>query len=247
METGVMRWQKPLQSGLTVNSQVRIMLRFFSWIVLLLAAWIGQAAAHSGHGSTADVHVYAENMKVVIRTSISLAWARLGDRAPAKADEEGRKTALPWLISAAPSLIQVTAGGEPLLHSSADCMFEVDDHVAFVLVYERPQKWPVELDAGYVRTLGELDTTTISVFDRTASRFARDLRPLLEKTVSSANSRVSFTLATAPQPLKNQAPESEKDRKAVGNKPVSIADVLWVLGLTGLIGWFFLRFRGRIK
>ena len=215
------------------------------WIFWVLLAWVGQAAAHSGHGSTTDIHVYADNMKVVIRTSIPLAWARLDHRAPAMADEEGRKTALPLLIAAAPSLVQLTADGTPLEPLTADCMFEVGDHVAFVLVYERPQKWPVELDAGYVKTLGDLDTATVSVFDRTASRFARDLHPLLEKNVSASDSRVSFALeAVAPSPQIKPS-ESEKVKKSAGGKSVSIAAVLLAFGVAGLLIWLLQRRRGR--
>jgi hypothetical protein len=152
------------------------------------------AAAHSDHGSEVQIRVFDDEMRIVIRTSLQLAWARLGGEAPERADDAGRQKALPLLIAAAPAMIVVKAGGKPLQAVKTDFVLEVDEHAAFVLVFERPEEWPVEVDGRFVTTLGDLDTGTILVFDHTGARFVRDLEPIAHKEIGAADSRITFDL-----------------------------------------------------
>lgn len=218
-------------------------------MVMLLTAF-GRAAGHSGHGGSTEVRVFPDKMKIVIRTTLPFAWARLGAAAPARADQDGRTAALPLLVAAAPSMLRVTEGGVPMKPTDVDCMFELEDHVAFILNFPRPTKWPVELDAQYVRTLGELDTATVTVYDQTASRFARDIMPLLEKNVFEGDSMVSFSLGPAPvaQEIKQPAANAAAPKTVTDKGPADFMAVFLIAAaLIVVSGWFWMKRRPRAK
>ena len=177
-------------------------------VILMLVILAIAAEAHLGNENNTEVRVYSDTMRVVIRTSIPFAWILLGDSAPAMADEAGQAVAKPLLVGLVPGLIAVTAGGKTLLPSKVDCIFEVEKDVAFVLGFEHPAAWPVVIEARFFDRLSSLDTGTIDVFDYTASRFSRDLKPIAKGVIDQRSPSLSFTLGkvVSPAPVGKAAP-----------------------------------------
>lgn len=138
-------------------------------ILLLLVALMATARAHVGMESSTEVRLYPDRLQAVVRTSFALAWKFLGARAPEGYGEAERKLAQPMLMELAGDLFEVTADGRRIPPTRIDCQFELDQDVAFVLVYPKPQNWPVVFHARYLRGLGPLDSAPIAFFDQTGS------------------------------------------------------------------------------
>jgi hypothetical protein len=215
-------------------------MRVFIAAVILLGS-IRTAEAHVGNENNTEIRVYADSMRMVLRTSIPLAWSLLGGNAPAMADEAGQAVAKPLLIAAAPALVTVTAGGIPMVPTQVDCQFEVQNDVAFILNFKRPAAWPVEVKMEFFQRLGNLETGTVAVFDYTASRFLRDVEPLAQKVLDRNNPSLSFNLAPPPvvAAAKQVAPPPQEP---VGTRQIMV--LLLLLAGTGGVG--FLAYR-RIK
>ncbi len=162
----------------------------------ILFLWLSAstAGAHVGFENHTEVRLFSNEMRIVVRTSLPFAWALLGERAPAMADEAGQAIARPILSEAAGGLFRVSAGGKPLSPLRTDCLFEVEKDVAFILSFEPPKQWPVVMEATFLPMLTSVDHGTLAVYDYTASRFSRDLEPLLRATLDSRNPSVSFSL-----------------------------------------------------
>jgi hypothetical protein len=209
--------------------------RFF--LMLLVLAPAISAEAHLGNENHTEIRVQADSMRVVLRTSIPFAWSLLGGNAPPMADEAGQSIARPLLITAAPGLLTVTAGGEPLVPTKVDCLFEVPDDVAFVYQFKRPTTWPVEVRMEFFNRLGDLETGTIAAYDYTASRFARDVEPLAQKTLDRRDPSLSFsidqppvTAAPAPptRPLPARKPAGFAHQWIYFFLPAGVAAVAWL-------------------
>ena len=206
-------------------------MRFSIVAVLLLTAL--PAAAHLGYENETEIRIFSDQMRVITRTSIPFAWAQLGDRAPAAADQAGQEIARPLLTAAAPSLFEITAGGEPMHPVSSDCVFEPGNDVAFVLNFDRPKAWPVVVRANFMSRLGSLDSGTIRVFDYSASRFSRDLKPIAEKTIDQRDATISFSLSDSPR----LAPQTAKEAAASPTiETHADRPLVWFGLLAGLIG-----------
>lgn len=177
--------------GIAIHPRVAMGRIVFTTLIL---ASVVPADAHLGNENNTEIRVYADSMRIILRTSIPFAWTLLGGNAPRMADEAGQAVARPLLIAAAPALITVTAGGTTLTPTQADCMFEVQNDVAFIYNFKRPVAWPVVVKIEFFNRLGNLETGTIAAYDYTASRFARDVEPLAQATIDRSNSALSFTL-----------------------------------------------------
>lgn len=209
------------------------MRRFILITLALLGS--GVACAHVGSENNTDVRIYADGMRVVIRTSIPFAWNVLGAAAPAAADEAGQAIAKPLLTAAAPGLVTITAGGKQLMPTATDAMFEVHDDVAFILNYPRPTEWPVVVKAMFMDRLTNLDTGTVSVFDHTTSRFSRDLEPLASKVIDSRDPSIGFTLAViAPPAPALPAPVSPA---ATPSPVLAVPLILSAAGVVAFLAW----------
>lgn len=192
-------------------------------ILLLLLVSPFSARAHVGKENDTEVRVFSNGMRMVVRTSMSFAWNLLGERAPMMADEAGQAVARPMLIAKAPELVSVRAGGKPVTPSQADCAFEVDRGVAFILTFERPAEWPVEVEAHFFNGPNSLEMGSIRVFDYSASPFGRDFEPIAEKAISGGDPVLVFSLGEnrAPAPEKLAvAPVPALPAAAVGNSAV---------------------------
>lgn len=202
----------------------------------------GSAGAHGGFENETEVRVEPDRMRVVVRSTVPFAWTLLGERAPRAADEAGQAIARPLLAAEATGLFKVTAGGKALPATKADCIFENlepgHEHVAFTLDFERPAEWPVTLEATFFPRLGELDTGSITVFDHTASRFARDIEPLLRKTISRGDPSVTFDLrpaavVKAPEKESTPVPSSEVPPPGHRKDPLRLVLIFLAAVFTG--------------
>lgn len=185
-------------------------------LLLLICFAIGTAHAHLGHDNRVELRLFPDRMRLVYRTSLPVAWDVLGGQAPLLADEAGKAAATPLLAKAAPSLFTVTQNGEVMTPLTADAMFEPDEHVAFVLNFGRPQRWPVTVKGDYFPQGGQMDATTLAVFDLTESPFARDVRPVLEKEIRIDSPAVSYdpgavASAVVAGPVEAAEPEVRSD------------------------------------
>lgn len=164
--------------------------------ILLFYAMRGTSYAHVGFENDTEIRVFPDSMRVVIRTSIPFAQALLGDGSPLLTNEAGRNAAKPLLVKSAAELISITAGGKSFPASGSDCLFEVQDDVAFILNFPRPTEWPVVVKADFFPRFGNLETGTIAAFDCTASRFSREVEPLKRTIIDPRNSSFTFSLGT---------------------------------------------------
>ncbi len=205
---------------------------------VLLLALPHPARAHLGNENTTDIRVDADSMRLVLRTSIPFAWSLLGENAPAMADEAGKVAAMPMLASAAPALLTVTAGGKRMTPSQVDCLFEVQDDVAFIFNFKRPAEWPVEVRMEFFDRLGSLETGTIAVSDYTSSRFARDVEPFVRKTLDRNHPSYSFALVQAPVAA-TPLPPLPPAREPTGIRRIVVVFFL-IVGVAG-IGWLARR------
>ncbi|MCW1924981.1 hypothetical protein OKA05_20630 [Luteolibacter arcticus] len=224
---------------------------FLQALCAALILLTGIASAHGGYESETEVRVFPDRMRIVVRTSLPFAWKILGNRAPAATDEAGQATAKPLLATAAASLFEVTAGGATLTPSKSDCVFEVHDlhdHAAFTLDFPRPAASPVAVKATFFPLLGELDTGTIAVFDQSASRFQRDVEPLLKTSISGEKPGITFDLgapaASSPPAAPASSPPIPAQTPAARPFPLPIAVAIAFL-IIGVIGFLWKRYHNR--
>jgi hypothetical protein len=224
--------------GVMFHPRAAILLTIF-----ILASAV-PANAHLGNENNTEIRVFADSMRIILRTSIPFAWSLLGADAPPMADEAGQAVAKPLLIAAAPGLITVTAGGNPLTPAQTDCMFEVQDDVAFIYNFKRPVDWPVVVKIEFFTRLGNLETGTIAAYDYSASRFARDVEPLARKTIDRDSPSLSFTLVPPPVAATPQPQPTPTPRPPGGSW--KIAGILFLLtGVATVAGLVFRRMNGR--
>lgn len=202
-------------------------------LALLFLAAVLPAGAHLGNENSTEIRVYADSMRIVLRTSIPFAWSLLDGNAPAMADEAGQAIAKPLLIAAAPALVSVTSGGKPMSPTQVDSLFEVENDVAFIFNFKRPTEWPVEVKMEFFQRLGNLETGPIAVFDYSASRFLRDVEPFAQKILDRNNPSLSFTLAPPPAASKPESPPPPP-RTPGGNRRIMV--LLLLLGGIGGVG-----------
>lgn len=166
---------------------------------LCLAAFFagaGAVSAHSGYENETGVRLYADRMDVAIRTTFGFAWKILGQRAPNDIGEAGQQIAGPLLAAEAPGLFEVSSGGKAMTPRSADCQFELDDHVVFLLTYDRPHAWPLVLKARFFDCFDPLTYGDVKVFDQTDAPYRRDIEPVAEAKIF--RSKPVFTFDPAP-------------------------------------------------
>ncbi|RYD17114.1 MAG: hypothetical protein EOP88_28285 [Verrucomicrobiaceae bacterium] len=110
-----------------------------------------------------------------------------------------------------------------MVPTRTDCVFELHDDVAFILVFPRPATWPVTIKAGFVPLLGEMDRGTASLYDHTNAGYKRDMEPLVVRSISRRHPTASFSLETpALEKTSATAPAVEKARRRVWLIPVII-------------------------
>lgn len=169
-------------------------LRLF--VVIAFLAGAGSVSAHSGFENETEIRLFADRMDVNIRTTYGFAWKILGHRAPNDIGEDGQRVAGPLLVTEAPGLLEVTSGGKVMAPRGVDCQFELDEHVVFLLTYDRPAVWPLGIKARFFDSFDPLTTGTVRVFDQTDDPFRRDIDPLAEGRIYRG--KPAFTYHPAP-------------------------------------------------
>ncbi len=209
------------------------------FIAAAMLAFSYKAAAHLGNENNTEIRVYADSMRLVLRTSIPFAWSLLGENAPAMADGAGQAVARSGLVDAAPALVSVTSAGSLMSPTQVDCLFEVPDDVAFIFNFKRPSDWPVEVKMEFFDRLGGLEIGTIAVFDYTASRFARDVEPFAQRVVDRNHPALSFTLEHPIVPAGPEPGLTSSAGKPVRARPFIVSSFL----LAGVLGVGLLAYR----
>lgn len=200
--------------------------------ILLFFAMSGISYAHLGFENDTEIRVFPDRMRVVIRTSIPFAQALLGAGAPLLTNESGQAAAKLLLEKSAAELISITSGGNPTLPLDTDCLFEVQDDVAFILTFPRPSVWPVVVKAEFFSRFGNLETGTMAAFDCTASRFSREVEPFQKKIIDPRNPSLTFSLGVA-----DLSAESEPDLKpTVGDRTSDLKKTTGIFSFLTLAG-----------
>ncbi|RYD49278.1 MAG: hypothetical protein EOP85_01925 [Verrucomicrobiaceae bacterium] len=180
-------------------------------ICLLAILPMARLAAHVGLENTTDIRLHADRMEIVTRTSPMLAWALLGPDAPAGYDAAGQEAALPLLRQQAARLLDVMAAEQQMVPLKTDCQFEVEDDIAFTLVFPRPTTWPVTIRTGFTHLLGEMDRGTVSFYDHTEAGYRRDIDPTAVRSISRRHPKASFQpVAISAPPVTMEVPEPPK-------------------------------------
>ncbi|MES2439512.1 MAG: hypothetical protein V4584_10615 [Verrucomicrobiota bacterium] len=211
--------------------------------LLLILATPMAARAHVGFENNTEIRVYPDSMRVVVRTSVPFAQVLLGNGAPAMADETGQAAAKPLLAKAAADLVSITAGGKRMAPVRTECLFEVQNDVAFILDFPRPEEWPVVVKAEFFPLFGNLETGTMAAFDSTASRFSRDVEPLVSRVIDPRNASISFSPgapAIAETPVESAGTPLPAMKNAPGGRAKTAAVFLFLMA-AGVIGFLARR------
>lgn len=172
----------------------RISSVFVTPCVLLLLA--GGVLAHGGLENETEIRVRKDRIEITVRSSLLFVWKLLGDKAPADAGAASLEKFKPMLKEIAPGLVEMTSVGAPLKLRSADCAFELDEHAAFILVYEiPPAEAEIQFKPAFFKKLGGLDEGDFRLVDLTGAATRRDAEPLVRKRLHRVEDAISFTCA----------------------------------------------------
>lgn len=167
------------------------LLRFIALVSLLV---ITSLSAHDGLENETEVRVHKDRIEVTVRSSLLFAWKLLGKDAPADTSAASLEKARPKLVKIAPDLVALASHDQPLKLRSAECVFELEEHAAFVLVYEIPSGSPtIGFKASFFKTLGGLEEGTFRLVDLTRDPLSRDVEPLARKRLHRADDSFNFT------------------------------------------------------
>jgi hypothetical protein len=215
------------------------------WLsAVLLCVMSSRASAHLGHGSDIEVRVFDDKIRVVIRTAVINAWTFMGEGAPETVDEIGQAAAIPRLRKLAPDLMVLRRGAVNLMPREVDVVFEVDEHVAFVYVFPMPDASPVEVEVGFLKLLGDMETARLKAFDQAETSTDKDTEAFLIKNLHRGNFRAIMDLPRAgmtrfsppiPPMPKVHAAHQRKSRMAWGLGMGAAAAIV------AFLGWFGVR------
>lgn len=155
------------------------------WMMRWIIAWwtLGVAMGHVGFENSTEIRLQRGQMQIVVKTAMNLTWKLLGDQAPQFDDEQARAEMMPLLEGLAEGLLEVQDGGKPLPLREKEVTYDQDGAVDFILSYDMPRVWPLEVKALYFRVLGPLDSGTITLFDESGGPLPEDAEPLKGKVI----------------------------------------------------------------
>ena len=225
------------------------MVHLFSLLLsaALLCMMSNSASAHLGHGSEIEARVFDDKIRVVLRTAVINAWSLMGEAAPRTFDEIGQAAAIPRLRNLAPDLLQLRTDGVSLKPREVDAVFEVDEHVAFVYVFPLPEAWPVEVEAGFLKLLGDMETARVKAFDDGEASAGKDAEAFLIKNLHRGNFRATMDLPRARMP--RVSPPIPAMPPVPAERPIR-SRMSWTVGIctaAGIFVWivWFGVWRGR--
>lgn len=213
----------------------------------LLCALSSRASAHLGHGSEIEARVFDDKIRVVLRMAVINAWSLMGDAAPQTFDEPGQAAAIPRLRNLAPDLLLLRRNGVSLKPREVDAVIGVDEHVAFVYVFTLPDAWPVEVEAGFLKFLGDMETARLKAFDDVGASPGKDAEAFLIKNLYRGNFRATMDLPRAgvsrvsPPIFENTPGNAANQSRSITGWGVGIGTAV---GVVACLAWFGSR-RGR--
>lgn len=187
----------------------------FRLLPILLLLLSGSAVrAHDGLENETEIRVRKDRIEITLRTSILFAWKLLGERAPADAGQASQEKVRPLLKDKAAGLVSLAVGDRRLAPRRADCVFELDEHAAFVLVYDMPPDEPeIRFRARFFELLGGADEGTFRLIDLTRDAATRDAEPLVRKRLHRVDDTFAFRctrdgvrISVAPRPPDSVVP-----------------------------------------
>lgn len=165
------------------------------FVLFVVQTWT-TAWAHDGLENETEIRVRKDRIDITLRTSMLFAWKLLGDKAPAGAGQASQEVARPLLREKAGNLISLTVGGEVLKPRRADCVFELDEHAAFLLVFDMPPGEPeIRFRAAFFELLGGVDEGAFRLVDLTRDATTRDAEPLARKRLHRVDDAFLFRVS----------------------------------------------------
>lgn len=174
------------------------MTRFHATLLVLLLALLpcSVSRAHDGLENETEIRVRKDRVEVTLRSSLVFAWKLLGEKAPPDLSEASLEKARAALKESAKDLIEMTSGTSPLKLRSFDCVFELEQHVAFTYVFEPPAGNPeIRFKARFLKSMGELEEGTFRLIDLTRDPRRRDVEPLARKRLHRVDDSFAFVIA----------------------------------------------------
>ncbi len=174
------------------------MTHLFRRLLLALLAVLpwSAAMAHDGLENETEIRVRKDRIEITLRTSMLFAWKLLGEKAPADAGQASQERARPLLKEKAPGLVSLKAGDQALKPRRVDCVFELDEHAAFLFVYDMPPGDPqIRFRAAFFELLGGVDEGAFRLIDLTRDAATRDAEPLARKRLHRVDDAFSFQCA----------------------------------------------------
>lgn len=183
---------------------------------LTLLPW-SVSRAHDGLENETEIRVRKDRIEITLRSSLVFAWKLLAEKAPPDASEASLKKAAAALKESGKDLIEITSGGSPLKLRSLDCVFELEQHVAFTYIFEVPAGNPeIRFKARFLKSMGELEEGTFRLIDLTRDPRRRDVEPLARKRLHRVDD--SFAFVKTPEgvqvnPEKPPAPSETEEKR----------------------------------
>ena len=177
----------------------------------------GICRAHDGLETETEIRVRKDRIEITVRSSLVFAWKLLGEKAPADTGEASLGKAREELKKDAGKLVEMTAAGTPLKPRSVDCLFELEQHAAFLYVFETPPGNPeIAFKACFLKTVSDMEEGTFRLIDLTRDPRRRDVEPLARKRLHRVDD--SFTFVINEDGVK-VAPDKAPPAKSRSDKP----------------------------
>ena len=155
----------------------------------------GTCRAHDGLETETEIRVRKDRIEITVRSSLVFAWKLLGERAPSDTSEASLEKARAELKKDAGKLVEMTAAGTPLKPRSVDCLFELEQHAAFLYVFETPPGNPeIAFKACFLKTVSDMEEGTFRLIDLTRDPRRRDVEPLASKRLQRVDDSFAFVI-----------------------------------------------------
>lgn len=155
----------------------------------------GICRAHDGLETETEIRVRKDRIEITVRSSLLFAWKLLAEKAPSDASEASLEKARVELKKGADKLVEMTAAGQPLKLRSADCVFELEQHAAFLYVFETPPGNPeIAFKASFFKSMSDTEEGTFRLIDLTRDPRRRDVEPLARKRLHRVDDSFVFVI-----------------------------------------------------
>ncbi len=155
----------------------------------------GICRAHDGLENETEIRVRKDRIEITVRSSLLFAWRLLAEKAPADTSAASLEKAREELKKNAGKLVEMTAAGKPLKPRSVDCLFELEQHAAFLYVFEVPPGNPrIAFKASFLKSMSDTEEGTFRLIDLTRDPRRRDVEPLARKRLHRVDDSFVFSI-----------------------------------------------------